>query len=65
MSFSLEDAEFLGHVINPTGVGPNQKQVIAVKEFPIPQNVLQDRQFLGLALLKIHWTVCKDSELTS
>ena len=35
-------------MITPTGVGPNPKQIVAVKEFLIPQNVSQVRQFLGL-----------------
>ena len=46
--FLCQNVEFLGHVITPTGVGPNPKQVVAVKKFPLPQNVSQVQQFLGL-----------------
>ena len=35
-------------MITTTGVGPNPKQIVAIKEFPIPQNVSQVWQFLGL-----------------
>ena len=46
--FLQQNVEFLGHLITPTGIGPNPKQIVAVKEFPIPQNLSQVRQFLGL-----------------
>ena len=46
--FLWQNVEFLGHVITPIWVGPNPKQVVDVQELPLPQNVSQVRQFLGL-----------------
>ena len=46
--FLRQSAEFLGHMITPAGIRPNPKQVMAVREFLIPQSVSQVRQFLGL-----------------
>jgi len=53
--FIRQSVEFLGHVITPSGVGPNTKEVVAVKEFPIPQSVSQVRQFLGLTSYYRHF----------
>ena len=46
--FLRQSVEFLGHMITPAGIRPNPKQVMAVREFLIPQSVSQVRQFLGL-----------------
>ena len=46
--FIRQTVEYLGHVITPQGLMPNQKQVSAVKDFPVPESVTQVRQFLGL-----------------
>ena len=44
-----QEVEYLGHLITPEGLRPNPRLVAAVKEFPVPQNLKQLRQFLGLA----------------
>ena len=44
-----KEVDYLGHVITPTGLKPNQKLVIAVQEFPVPNDVRELRRFLGLA----------------
>ena len=46
--FLRHSIEYLGHVITRKGLQPNPKQVAVVKEFPVPANVSQVRQFLGL-----------------
>ena len=47
--FLRQSIEYLGHVITPDGLKPSSKQVAAVHEFPVPENVTQVRQFLGLS----------------
>ena len=47
--FVRQSVEFLGHVLTPQGLQPNPRQVAAVKGFPVPQNISELRQFLGLA----------------
>ena len=46
--FVRQSVEFLRHILTPKGLQPNLKQVAAVQEFPVPQNVSEVRQFLGL-----------------
>ena len=46
--FLRQSLEYLGHIITPTGLKPNPKQLEAVQEFPVPNSVTQVRQFLGL-----------------
>ena len=46
--FVRQSVEFLGHILTPKGLQPNPKQVAAVQEFPVPRNVSELRQFLGL-----------------
>lgn len=40
---------YLGYEISADGIRPNENKILAVKEFPIPRNVHEVRQFLGLA----------------
>ena len=40
---------YLGHIITPQGLRPNPKLVEVVKKFPVPQNVKQLCQFIGLS----------------
>lgn len=47
--FIREEVEHLGHLLTPNGLQPTAKHVTAVKEFPVPQNVREVRQFVGLA----------------
>ena len=44
------EVEYLGHIVTPQGLKPNKRNLDAVKEFPVPINVKQLRQFLGLTL---------------
>ena len=46
--FMSEEVEYLGHIVTPQGLKPNQTNLDAVKEFPIPTNLKQLRQFLCL-----------------
>lgn len=41
--------EFLGHVVTAEGLKPNAARVEAVTFYPVPANVKDVRQFLGLA----------------
>jgi len=46
--FVRQEVKYLGHTITPTGLKPNDDQVIAVKKYPTPTNVKEVQQFLGL-----------------
>ena len=43
-----DEVEYLGHTVTPCGLRPNKSNVNAVKHFPVPTNIKQPRQFLGL-----------------
>ena len=47
-SFICEEVEYLGHVVTPNGLKPNTRNLTAVREFPVPNNLKHLRQFLGL-----------------
>lgn len=40
---------YLGYEISVDGIRPNEDKILAVKLFPVPRNVHEVRQFLGLA----------------
>ena len=42
------EVEYLGHVVTPQGLKPNNRNLDAVKNFPPPANLRQLQQFLGL-----------------
>lgn len=46
--FLKHETEFLGHVVTTEGVKPNPSKISAIERFPIPTNVKEIRQFLGL-----------------
>lgn len=46
--FLKRETEFLGHIITPAGIKTNPKKIECVKNFPIPKNTKQIKQFLGL-----------------
>ncbi|CAG9086928.1 unnamed protein product [Plutella xylostella] len=48
-SFFDTQIEYLGYEISAHGVKPGEKKIEAVKKFPVPRNVHELRQFLGLA----------------
>ena len=47
--FLRPEITYLGHIINKNGVLPDPKKISAVKIFPIPKNIKNIKQFLGLA----------------
>lgn len=42
------ETNFLGHVINETGVRPDPEKVTGIENFPQPQNVTELKRFLGM-----------------
>jgi len=47
--FLRKEVSYLGHVIGPTGVRPDEKRVKAVRDFPEPKTTRELKGFLGLA----------------
>jgi transposase InsO family protein len=47
--FFKNTIDFLGHVVSPQGISPNEKKVISIKKYPVPKNVKEVSSFLGLA----------------
>ena len=48
-----EEVEYLRHVLTAQVLKPNTRNLDAVREFPLPNNLKQLRLFLGL-ILEIH-----------
>lgn len=46
--FLKNEVTYLGHVISSNGVSPNPKKLQAVRDFPVPKDVRNVQQFLGL-----------------
>lgn len=46
--FLSKSVEFLGHIVTPEGIKPNEKKIIAIKKFPIPNTQKEIKSFLGL-----------------
>ena len=47
--FAKKEVLYLGHVITPEGIKPNPAKISVVKDFPVPRNLKELRNFLGLA----------------
>lgn len=47
-NFFKRELTYLGHIISDEGVKPNPEKLKAVEEYPVPKNVKQIKQFLGL-----------------
>jgi hypothetical protein len=47
--FLRKEVSYLGHVIGPMGVRPDEKRVKAVRDFPEPKTTRELKGFLGLA----------------
>ena len=47
-AFVRQEVEYLGHILTPDGLKTNPKLAQSVEDFPIPKNVKEVRQFLGL-----------------
>ena len=43
-----KEVEYLGHIVTPCGLQPNNRNLEAVRNFPQPTTLKQLRQFLGL-----------------
>ena len=42
--------QYLGHVVSAQGVEPDPAKIQAVATYPVPRNVKELRQFLGLSI---------------
>ena len=47
--FAKKQITYLGHVISPQGVEPDEKKLAAVTAYPTPQNSKEVKQFMGLS----------------
>lgn len=47
--FGTSSLEFLGHLVDSTGISPLTEKVQAIQDFPPPQSLTKLRKFLGLA----------------
>lgn len=47
--FLRHEVAYLGHIITDDGVRPDPQKIASVKNFPVPRNAKNVRQFLGLA----------------
>jgi len=47
-AFLLPKVEYLGHIIDESGLHPMQKKVKAIQEAPAPKNLAELRSFLGI-----------------
>ena len=47
--FARKEVQYLGHIVSAEGIKPNPAKTTAVSTYPVPQNVHELRQFLGLA----------------
>ena len=47
--FATKEVRYLGHIVTAEGVKPNPAKTKAVSTYPVPQDVHELRQFLGLA----------------
>ena len=47
--FACPKVKYLGHVVSPEGIAPDDDKIAAVRDFPRPHSVKTVRSFLGLA----------------
>lgn len=47
-AFLKSEVSYLGHVVSPDGIRHGDRKLDAVSNFPVPVNVHQVRQFIGL-----------------
>ena len=47
--FICQRVEYLGHIITPQGISPNNNRIKPMLDFPVPSTVKEVRQFTGLA----------------
>ena len=48
--FAKLELAFLGHIVSGQGISPDPSKIDKIKNFPIPKNITELREFLGLAL---------------
>lgn len=48
-TFFSTTIEYLGYEVSSDGIKPSQRKTLAIEKFPVPTNVHETRQFLGLA----------------
>ena len=47
-TFLLQEVEYLGHIIDESGLHPTEEKVKAIQEAPAPKNLAELRSFLGI-----------------
>lgn len=47
--FNQREVKFLGHIVGADGIRVDPAKIAVVKEWPVPTNITELRQFLGLA----------------
>ena len=47
--FAHDEVRYLGHVVSKVGIRPDEDKVKAVFNYPIPRNIKELKQFLGLS----------------
>ena len=45
----MKTVAYLGHVFSAQGMAPDPSKIQAIQEWPVPSNITDVRQFLGLA----------------
>ncbi|XP_036342130.1 uncharacterized protein K02A2.6-like [Rhagoletis pomonella] len=49
-NFAEKQVEYVGHIINATGIMPSEKRVDAIKRMPPPKNIKEIESFIGKRL---------------
>ena len=44
----MSQVPYLGHIFSGMGISPDKQKVVAVEEWPTPQNTVKVRKFIGL-----------------
>lgn len=47
--FGRQNLRFLGHIVSKDGLSPDSQKTQAISDYPKPSNLVQLKQFLGLA----------------
>lgn len=48
IEFLRKEVPFLGHIITPEGLKPNESKIKAIQNFPLPKTQKEIKSFLGL-----------------